>query len=675
MNDFSEIFWDIYNVPHVFAPNAPSLFYAFGRAQTRCYGRLLLRLYGQGRGRAAEYWGESYLASDRLLLMMGTPERARAWYDLQTPRFRECLDAFADGINDYSTNHPDEIDDEIRRVLPVTAVDVLAHCHRVVNFLFVVDIERLTGLVTARMPLGSNAWAIAPSRAASGNAMLLANPHLPWSDLFLLFEADLKAPEVDVYGAAPVGFPVLTFAFNDFLGWTHTVNTCRGWTLYELELSAGGYLLDGEMTAFEVEEKIVGVRRENGEVDRIRFTVRRSLHGPVVANRNGRAYALRVAGLDRPASLEQWWNMARATNVAEFERALRGMQIPTLTVMYADREGHIMHLFNGQIPVRDHGDFDYWAGVVPGNTMAELWSRTHEFDDLPCLLDPSTGWLQNANDPPWTTTFPPVLGADRYPPYLAPADPMSLRAQRSARMLAERPSLSFEDMVACKYSTRMELADRVVDDLVEAASGSRNPIARRAAGVLAAWDRAADAGSRGAVLFALWVCAIDLDVLFDAPWCPEYPFSTPCGLRDPEHCVALLAAVATDVEAVYGALDIPWGDLFRISPGTASVSADIIGHSLGIFPELWYAHQSDGSFAAVGGDSFTAVVEFASPVRAMVLNVCGNSDRPELCAGADQADLYRRKQLRPAWRDRREIVEHRTLHDIFSYSVREVMPE
>ncbi|MEP7217672.1 MAG: penicillin acylase family protein [Bacteroidota bacterium] len=675
MRNITDIFWDVYNVPHVFAPDVPSLSYAFGRAQMRCHADLLLRLYGQARGRGAEYWGEDYLAADRLMMMMNIPERAREWYDLQHPWFRECLDAFADGINDYSAEHPDEISDDVRLVLPITATDILAHCHRVVNFLFVVDIEQLTGLIAARMPLGSNAWAIAPSRSAGGHAMLLSNPHLPWSDLFLLFEADLKAPQVDVYGATPVGFPVLTFAFNDFLGWTHTVNTCRGWTLYELELAPGGYFLDGEIVAFETEEKFVAIRRGNGEIDREQFIVQRSLHGLVVAHRNGSAYALRVAGLDRPAPLEQWWDMARATNLSEFEHALRKMQIPTLTVMYADREGHIMHFFNGQIPVRDHGDVDYWANVVPGNRTSELWSRTHDYDELPRVVDPSSGWLQNANDPPWTTTFPSELRADLYPSYMAPRGPMSMRAQRSARMLAERPLLSFEDIVTCRYATRMELADRVVDDLVGAARCSRNPIARHAAEVLAAWDRAADAESRGAVLFALWARAIDLDTLFETPWSPERPLSTPCGLRDPEHCVALLAATAAEVESRYGALDIQWGELFQLSPGAAQASVDIIGHSLGIFPELWFTCQSDGSFGAVGGDSFAAVVEFANPVRAMVLNVCGNTNRPELRVGEDQADLYRRKQMRPAWRSRREIMSHLALQDICSYALRQVAPE
>jgi acyl-homoserine lactone acylase PvdQ len=38
---------------------------------------IILRLYGQARGRAAQYWGEKYLESDRWVQTMGVPERAR----------------------------------------------------------------------------------------------------------------------------------------------------------------------------------------------------------------------------------------------------------------------------------------------------------------------------------------------------------------------------------------------------------------------------------------------------------------------------------------------------------------------------------------------------------------------------------------------------------------------
>src|SRR6185369_15843383 len=71
--------------------------------------------------------------------------------------------------------------------------------------------------------VGSNMWAIAPSRSKSGHAMLLGNPHQPWAALY--WEAQVTVPgKLNFYGGTFVGSPVLTTGFNDHLGWTHTVN-------------------------------------------------------------------------------------------------------------------------------------------------------------------------------------------------------------------------------------------------------------------------------------------------------------------------------------------------------------------------------------------------------------------------------------------------------------------
>jgi len=64
---------------------------------------------------------------------MGIPERAQEWYKAQSPAFRSYLDAFAAGIN-AMLKHAEQIDDEVKAVLPVDAVDVLAHNQRVLNF-------------------------------------------------------------------------------------------------------------------------------------------------------------------------------------------------------------------------------------------------------------------------------------------------------------------------------------------------------------------------------------------------------------------------------------------------------------------------------------------------------------------------------------------------------------
>jgi acyl-homoserine-lactone acylase len=52
----TEILWDRYGVPHIFATNRESMFYAEGWAQMEAQANLLLELYGESRGRAAEYW-------------------------------------------------------------------------------------------------------------------------------------------------------------------------------------------------------------------------------------------------------------------------------------------------------------------------------------------------------------------------------------------------------------------------------------------------------------------------------------------------------------------------------------------------------------------------------------------------------------------------------------------
>jgi acyl-homoserine-lactone acylase len=300
---------------------------------------LILRLYGEARGRAAEYWGESYLASDRYLRTMGVPERAQHWHGEQSPRFKGYLDRFVEGMNAYARRYPESIDPELQVVLPLEPTDVLGHLQRVIHLSFV---GREVTFGRARQPVpGSNGWAIAPSRTAAGNAMLLVNPHLPWSSFFTWFEAQWKTPDLDAYGATLVGMPILGLGFNDYLGWTHTTNPLDGIDLFELTLVEGGYRWDGGFRAFETDTQSIRVRLPDGSFREEVLEVRRSVHGPVLEVKGDKAVAVRLVGLDRPHMFEQYWDMIRARNLSEFESALRQQQIPIFNVIYADREGHI----------------------------------------------------------------------------------------------------------------------------------------------------------------------------------------------------------------------------------------------------------------------------------------------------------------------------------------------
>ncbi|ACC81829.1 acylase [Nostoc punctiforme] len=668
----TEILWDTYGIPHIYGKDVPSAFQAFGWAQMQSHGNLLLRLYGQARGRAAEYWGEKYLESDRWVQTMGVPERARSWYTSQSPAFRSYLNAFAAGINAYAREHGELIDDEVEVVLPVKAEDVLAHLHRVLHFTFIVSPEEVAASVAGDIQhepkAGSNGWAIAPSHSANGKAMLLANPHLPWADLYLWYEAQLTAPGIDAYGATLVGIPVLAIAFNNNLGWTHTVNTFDGWDAYELKLVDNGYRFDGKVRPFETTTLSLKVKQEDGTIRNQPLVVKRSIHGPVLTEKGGKAIALRVVGLDRPKVLEQWWDMARSQNLKQFQTVLQRLQLPMFTVMYADRNGNIMHHFNGNVPVRSQGNFEYWERIISGDTSKTLWTKIHPYKDLPRIINPKSGWLQNTNDPPWTTTFPAAIKADSYPSYMAPRSPyfpMNFRTERSLKMLFEDEKISFDEMVQYKHSTRMELADRILDDLIPAARKQGSSLARLAADTLEAWDRQANADSKGAVLFAAWAEQMNWDKGFSKPWSEKSPFTTPDGLADPSSAVAILEAAATKVEKAYGTIDVAWGDVFRVAIGNKDLPANGGVGELGIFRVLNFVPGSQSRFQAVAGDSFVAAIEFSQPVKAMALISYGNATQPGSPHLSDQLQLFTLKHLRPVWHQRSDILAHLEERKVF----------
>lgn len=681
----AEILWDEWGIPHIYAGSDEAMFYASGWAQARAHGDLLLRLYGTSRGRAAEYWGAEQVDSDRWVHTVGIPGRAEAWVEAQSDEARGMLEAFVAGINAYAASHPDALDDSVEGVLPVTPVDVLAQVQRSIHFTFMAHplrtryvgerwkaerADRQADLPSAAPPelmAGSNAWALSPSRSASGNALLLANPHLPWDDLFIWFEAQWTSPDFDSYGATLVGFPTPSIAFNDFLGWTHTVNTLDATDVYELTLGSGGidggYVFDGEVKPFETSTVTIQTKADDGSFSEEELTVRSSVHGPVFAHDDAGALALRVAGLDQPGLLDQYLAMNRATNLAEFEAASSRLQMPMFTTMYADRDGRVMHLFGGRIPVRPQ-DADYtWDAIVPGDTSATLWTETYAYEQLPKVVDPESGWLQNANDPPWTTTFPRALDPDAFPKHMAPRF-MHFRAQQSAQLLEsdlqDDGVMTFEEFEDAKHSTEMEWAVRIVDDLELAVAVHGDETARRAMEVLSAWDRRADADSRGAVLFAALakqVRRLAGDGWAAIPWSAEEPTTTPDGLADPAASAQLLSRVVGEVELAYGSLDVAWGDVYRLQVGEHDHPASGAPGSLGVFRVLGFtpAEGETHRQRAVQGDSYVAVVEFSDPPRARALLSYGNHSQAGSPHVGDQLELLSRQELRPIWRERSDV--------------------
>ncbi len=650
----TEILWDHYGVPHIYGKDFREMYYAFGWAQMHNHANLILKLYGQARGRAAEYWGEEYLRSDMKMLLFKIPEQAVRVYENQQPEYKDYLDAFVNGINDYTTAHPEAIGEDSRQVLPVTVFDVIAHTIRVTSLEFLAGGDIY--MADKQAEAGSNAIAIAPSKSASGHSMLIINPHLPWDDYFTWFEAHLNAPGFNIYGVALAGMPSITMGFNENLGWAHTVNPIDASDRYELSLKDDGYRLDGGTMPFEKKPVLIRVRQQDGTLVDHPVVFYYSVQGPVVGENSTKAYAVRIAGFENTRIFEQYHKMAAARNFADFGSAVKMMQSSMFNIIYADKQGNIFYLFNGNIPVRKSDDYNFWRGTIDGSRSALVWKRTHPFRDLPKVLNPPSGFIQNCNDPPWTCTSPPVLDPKNFPPYMAPQG-MPLRPQHAMNMIKDNPSVTYDQLMDYKLNTGMEAADRFLDDLLAAAGHYPDSLAMQAAACLRNWDRKTEKDSRGAVLFACWWDKVRSD-LFEIPWNAKHPSTTPDGIKDQKRAVELLNLAAAEVIKKYGSLDVAWGDVYRLRINGLDFPANGGPGDYGIFRTLYFKDETDNTKSAIAGETFVAVTEFADRVSAKVLLSYGNASQPGNKHVGDQLEMLSTKKMRQALFYKSDVLNH-----------------
>lgn len=663
----AEIAWDNWGVPHIAGEDADDTTYALGWAQARGRPDQLLELLGQGRGRAAEYWGEPYYEGDALMWRMGIPQSLDAIYDVQGADYQARLEAFAAGINAWFEAHPESGSEERRRILPVTARDILGHTQRSINLYFMAGgelqaMQRQLAAAREATPQetpepdaeerGSNGWAIAPSRSESGHALLLQNPHLPWTGFFTWFEAHLQSPGLNAYGVGLLGQPFTSIMFNEHLGWTHTVNRHDPADVFAVTPEGNGYRFGEEVRPFEVEQVSLNVRGEDGAMEARDLTITRTVHGPILGQADGRLYAFRVAGLADPAharTFAQIDAMSRAENREQWEAAFSQLQLTMFNAIYADGNGEILYVSNGLYPVRSTGDEDYWEAPVDGSDPALLWTEYTPYEGLLRVANPESGFVQNSNETGFTATIPVALDPADYPADWIQPD-MRTRPQHGLEMLLGDESISFDELIAYAHDTELTMADNVLPDLVSAARTVGSEEAVRAADVLEAWDRRSDADSRGALLFTLWGFEFargEPISLYENPWNFLAPTNWSSGIADDVGAVEALVAVVQRMDEAGVALDTPWGEAARIPDGEGGTLPSALG--LGRFGAFrvgsFEPDESGVAFTFDGGTTWVAAIEFGETPRARAILPYGNfADRPE--GVENQLPLLSRGELR-----------------------------
>jgi len=712
---------DTFGVPHIVGETEAAAAFGFGYAQAEDHAAEMARRFLAARGDAARHLGKDFLDADLAARRADNLAEARLAIGSLDRTFRDVLAGFADGYNLYVRQHRDTLPPW---VIEITGADALALTHtdaptdaasasivralqqkypegarppaepRISSNQLHVGSDGGRVFPALREPLarrrvegspgkgtvftdadGSNAIALSGRKTVSGVPMLLGNPHLRWQQLY--WEAHVKVPgRLDFYGSTLVGYPWLRAGFNDRLGYVQTNNNSDNRDIFALPLDPARpdhYLFEGKPRPLQRVDVAVDVKRDDGTMTVERRTYWRSHLGPIVYRNSTTAFAYRSTVADAWRWFEGFWKLSHARSLKDYMRVMSTRFSPESNYTYADADGNILYLWNSRIPKRVQDGTSYELDV-PGGTKKYVWKELHPTRDLPQLLNPPGGYIQNANNPPWYVTLRQPLDPARYPAYFERGE-LALRPQLALEMIEAREKFSVDDLKRLKYDTRLLLAERVKPALMEAIDAQAAPSQELAEArkVLETWDCRASAASRGAVLFQRFWDTYRAEVRqpHAEPWDPKRPAQTPHGLADAGAALKHLAEAVTWTRATYGSADVAWGDANRYRFGDIDLPGEGASSQLGAFRVQVFdapEDKSSGIRAAgwgpadrqlVGGsDAWVLLVHFTRPLQAFSILAYGQTTDRSSPHSRDQIRIFANRDLRPIWFTDADVAAH-----------------
>ena len=299
------IYRDKYGVPHVFGRTDASTVFGFAYAQAEDNFWRVEENFIHALGRASELYGEKTLEEDRRNRALEIPKLAQEEYARLDPHMRSLCDAFAAGFNYYVAQHPEARPRLLTKIEPWYTLAFIRYNYYQNGFSRDPGLRRGAQFQTAanesdlKEHTGSNGWVVNPSRSASGHALLFINPHLPFFGPGQVYEGHVHSDEGwNFTGYTRFGFPFPYVGHNENGGWVSTDNAADLTDVYVETFDDSSRPLaykygNGYRMATERVEEI-RVKTTAGLETR-RFTMRKTHHGPILASRDGKLLAIRMA--------------------------------------------------------------------------------------------------------------------------------------------------------------------------------------------------------------------------------------------------------------------------------------------------------------------------------------------------------------------------------------------
>ncbi|MDR3516095.1 MAG: penicillin acylase family protein [Azospirillaceae bacterium] len=563
--------WDEHQIPFIDADHDRDLAVVLGMVHAHLRLSQMEILRALATGQVAALIGPLGIAVDRALRTIDFGRAVPAIGAGLPAATRDWLDGFVTGINHYvarATALPPDFRVLGLRRQPWTVADVLT-----VGRLAAADVSWLAWLRLAsghdrpggpawwrrlmdqatppvsHLAGGSNSMAVAAAHSSSGGALIASDPHLgltvpnPW------LIAGCRSPSYHMVGLMIPALPFVAIGRNPWIAWGGTSLHAASSDLFDVS----------DLPAERIARRRVRLQVRWAPAQTV--TIRETSYGPIISDAlrqrdaGRRTLALRWAGHQPSDEMSAFLALNRARSWEDYRQAMAGIAVPGQNMIVATATGRVGQAIAAHLPRRPlmvPADL-----VAPPEALAS-WNRLVTAADLPWQVDPESGFVASANNPP-----PPAVVPIGF--LFSPED----RIRRLRTLLAGPAPLSADDLVAIQQDVHADRA-LALRDVMLAALGPPERRWRRFLDALAGWDGNYDAASAGALAFELLLQAFataffpaDRLAAYGTAWAGWALMAQDITAADPAAVAAVLRRVLSAVALRHAGFG-SWGAIHRL---------------------------------------------------------------------------------------------------------------